>query len=47
MFTCWREEGGEAVTFGSDAHDPTLLARAFVEAGAMVEATASDRPSSL
>ena len=22
----WREEGGEAITFGSDAHDPALLA---------------------
>ena len=34
----WREEGGEAVTFGSDAHDPTLLANGFAEAAAMVEA---------
>jgi histidinol-phosphatase (PHP family) len=33
----WREEGGEAVTFGSDAHDPTLLASGFAEAAAMVE----------
>jgi histidinol-phosphatase (PHP family) len=35
----WREEGGEAITFGSDAHDPTGLARGFVEAAAMVEAS--------
>ncbi len=34
----WREEGGAAVTFGSDAHDPTGLAFAFTEAAAMVEA---------
>lgn len=34
----WHQEGGEAVTFGSDAHDPTALARGFVEAAAMVEA---------
>jgi histidinol-phosphatase (PHP family) len=34
----WSEEGGEAVTFGSDAHDPPLIAHGFVEATAMVEA---------
>jgi histidinol-phosphatase (PHP family) len=34
----WREEGGQAVTFGSDAHDPTGLARGFTGATAMVEA---------
>jgi histidinol-phosphatase (PHP family) len=34
----WREEGGAAVTFASDAHDPTSLARGFTEAAAMVEA---------
>jgi histidinol-phosphatase (PHP family) len=34
----WREEGGQAVTFGSDAHDPTLLALGLAEAAAMVEA---------
>jgi histidinol-phosphatase (PHP family) len=34
----WREEGGQAVTFGSDAHDPTVLAQGFAEAAAMVEA---------
>ena len=33
----WGEEGGEAVTFGSDAHDPTLLASGFTEAAALVE----------
>jgi histidinol-phosphatase (PHP family) len=34
----WREEGGEAITFGSDAHDPAVLARGFGDAAAMVEA---------
>src|SRR5512133_3274958 len=34
----WREEGGEAITFGSDAHDPTVLALGFGDAAAMVEA---------
>lgn len=34
----WRDEGGAAVTFGSDAHDPTALAHGFPTAAAMVEA---------
>lgn len=34
----WHEEGGDAVTFGSDAHDPTVLAHRFGDAAAMVEA---------
>jgi histidinol-phosphatase (PHP family) len=34
----WREEGGRAVTFGSDAHMPSALAYGFAEAAAMVEA---------
>jgi histidinol-phosphatase (PHP family) len=34
----WREEGGSAIAFGSDAHDPAALARGFREAAAMVEA---------
>ncbi len=34
----WHEEGGDAITFGSDAHDPSVLAHGFVEAAAMVEA---------
>lgn len=34
----WSEEGGDAVTFGSDAHSPSGLARGFAEAAAMVEA---------
>jgi histidinol-phosphatase (PHP family) len=34
----WRHEGGQAVTFGSDAHDPDSVARGFREAAAMAEA---------
>lgn len=33
----WREEGGRAVTFGSDAHTPAALATGFADAAAMVE----------
>jgi histidinol-phosphatase (PHP family) len=34
----WRQEGGTAVSFGSDAHDPLGLARGFTDAAAMAEA---------
>ena len=34
----WREEGGAAITLGSDAHDPTGLAFGFGQAAGMVEA---------
>jgi histidinol-phosphatase (PHP family) len=34
----WHEEGGEAITFGSDAHEPAVLAHGFAEAAAMAEA---------
>jgi histidinol-phosphatase (PHP family) len=34
----WAEEGGRAVTFGSDAHEPIAIARNFPEATAMAEA---------
>ena len=34
----WREEGGGAVSFGSDAHDPSKIAGGFKEAAALVEA---------
>lgn len=33
----WRAEGGKAVTFGSDAHDPAALAHGLTRAAAMVE----------
>ncbi|NUR70647.1 MAG: PHP domain-containing protein [Hamadaea sp.] len=34
----WREEGGSAITFGSDAHEPDELARGFATAVDMVQA---------
>ncbi|HEX6488139.1 MAG TPA: histidinol-phosphatase HisJ family protein [Candidatus Dormibacteraeota bacterium] len=34
----WREEGGEAVAFGSDAHSPDALAKGFEHARHVVEA---------
>jgi histidinol-phosphatase (PHP family) len=34
----WYEAGGEALTFGSDAHHPGAVARAFADAAAMAEA---------
>lgn len=34
----WREEGGERVTFGSDAHSPERVAAGFEVAAAAVEA---------
>lgn len=34
----WRDVGGQAVSFGSDAHEPAHLARGFARASAMVEA---------
>ncbi|MCJ1714723.1 PHP domain-containing protein [Curtobacterium sp. VKM Ac-2922] len=33
----WADEGGRAVTFGSDAHTPEVLAHGFPEAVAMLE----------
>jgi histidinol-phosphatase (PHP family) len=33
----WHEAGGDAVSFGSDAHDPVDIARGFAEAAAMAE----------
>ncbi|GIE88278.1 PHP domain-containing protein [Actinoplanes regularis] len=34
----WHEEGGPAVSFGSDAHRPELVAHGFREAAAMADA---------
>ena len=34
----WREEGGEGVTFGSDAHEPEAVARGLRDAAAMATA---------
>jgi histidinol-phosphatase (PHP family) len=33
----WREEGGRTVTFGSDAHEPSVLGNGLTEAAAMAE----------
>ncbi|MGH3712926.1 MAG: PHP domain-containing protein [Micromonosporaceae bacterium] len=41
----WREEGGAAVSFGSDAHEPWTVGRSFPDAVAMVE-SAGFRPGS-
>jgi len=35
----WYEEGGSAVSFGSDAHEPAAIAKDFRDAAAMVEST--------
>jgi histidinol-phosphatase (PHP family) len=40
----WRELGGQAVSFGSDAHDPDSIAAGFEPARQMVEA-AGFRPA--
>ena len=34
----WREAGGAAVAFGSDAHEPSAVAEGFAEAAALAEA---------
>ena len=38
ILTWWYEEGGEAVTFGSDAHLPSSVGHGFAEAAQMAEA---------
>lgn len=43
----WHEEGGETITFGSDAHEPTAVARGFRDAVHMADAhrfRPGDRP---
>jgi histidinol-phosphatase (PHP family) len=34
----WHDEGGAAITFGSDAHDPSAVARGFSDAAEMAAA---------
>jgi histidinol-phosphatase (PHP family) len=41
----WYEEGGEAVSFGSDAHDPDRVAAGFLLATQVVEAAGFKPPS--
>jgi histidinol-phosphatase (PHP family) len=38
ILTWWREEGGDAVTFGSDAHLPSFVGHGFADAARMAEA---------
>jgi histidinol-phosphatase (PHP family) len=38
ILTWWHEEGGDAVTFGSDAHLPSFVAHGFADAAQMAEA---------
>jgi histidinol-phosphatase (PHP family) len=38
LLSWWREEGGQLVSFGSDAHDPVSVGREFASAAAMAQA---------
>jgi histidinol-phosphatase (PHP family) len=38
ILTWWHEEGGDAITFGSDAHLPASIGHGFAEAARMAEA---------
>jgi histidinol-phosphatase (PHP family) len=38
ILTWWRQEGGQAITFASDAHDPGALAAGFADAAYLAEA---------
>jgi histidinol-phosphatase (PHP family) len=38
LLTWWRQEGGQAVSFGSDAHDPFTIGREFAAAAAFAQA---------
>jgi len=38
ILSWWHEAGGEAISFGSDAHDPDAIARGFRESVHMAEA---------
>ena len=38
LLTWWRQEGGQAITFASDAHDPATLAAGFADAAHLAEA---------
>jgi histidinol-phosphatase (PHP family) len=48
LLTWWRDEGGEAVSFGSDAHDPLSIGREFTSAASIAQSAGfgpgSDRP---
>jgi histidinol-phosphatase (PHP family) len=38
ILSWWRAEGGQAVSFGSDAHDPVSIGREFASAAALARA---------
>jgi histidinol-phosphatase (PHP family) len=38
LLSWWRAEGGQAVSFGSDAHDPVSIGREFASAAALAQA---------
>lgn len=38
LLTWWWAEGGQAVSFGSDAHDPVSVGREFASAAALAQA---------
>jgi histidinol-phosphatase (PHP family) len=38
VLTWWHEEGGDAITFGSDAHLPSLVGHGFSQAAQLAEA---------
>src|ERR1700728_2355411 len=38
LLTWWRAEGGETISFGSDAHDPVTIGREFAAAADMAQA---------
>ncbi len=38
LLSWWRAEGGQAVSFGSDAHDPVSVGREFATAAALAQA---------
>jgi histidinol-phosphatase (PHP family) len=38
LLTWWRAEGGQAISFGSDAHDPVTIGREFASAAALAQA---------
>ena len=38
ILTWWQQEGGQAITFASDAHDPAALAAGFAQAADLAAA---------
>jgi histidinol-phosphatase (PHP family) len=44
ILTWWRQEGGQTITFASDAHEPAALARGFSDAVALAQAAGFRQP---